>query len=235
VTRKDRIMSKYYHLTSNENAKKILKEGLRPIHGENSAAISDKREGVFLCKKDDIPYWKIILDLPVILEVDDIEDDNVEIYKYTLYSEYVYPNVITFEKIKEVCLDIDIKNAMHNLCIDYLYIFSRFTVQCARYYDYRNKDLHDALILSADSLISVMYNLDYTSCDKKEIMAELKEIGEIGDYSFLDMYYTTGRRLYQQLILYPQDDLTERRREIYRYLKKYLKGCISVNTGGYCG
>lgn len=42
---------KYYHLTTRENAKSILKNGLLIMHGVNSKAISDERKGIFFVQK----------------------------------------------------------------------------------------------------------------------------------------------------------------------------------------
>lgn len=124
---------KYYHLTTDENAKRILKEGLLPIHGERKDMIHDEREGVFLCCKEDIPYWKIILNLPAILEISNVKIDDENMYNYIDYKEYVYTNKIESKDIKRVNMKVETTEAMKTLSHRYIMSLSLFTVHCARY------------------------------------------------------------------------------------------------------
>ena len=96
-------------------------------------------------------------------------------------------------------------------------------------------DLWEDIKYTTDALLFVLPSLDYSSVDKKEIRNELKTAGENGCFTFLDTYMFTSNRLYQQLALYPEDELSTKRNKIYKYIKKYLSGCLSVNTGGWCG
>lgn len=192
-----------------------------------------------MCKRKDIPYWQILLGLDAVLEINGIEIDENNVYDYSYYSEYVYEKSISASDIKRVYLKTNKTKAMHDLCLSYLDSLSIFTVDCARYYYHKDKDYdliqYEDLECMADCIIAVMRNLDYSVCTKKEIKNHLKEEGEAGAYTFCDMYFDTGTKLYQQLILYPEDGLSEKRKQIYCYFKKYLKGCFDVNTGGWCG
>ena len=128
---------------------------------------------------------------------------------------------------------------MKELCISYLDTLSTFTMMCADYYDRRiNSECADefkeSLKCIGNSIIVAMRSLDYSVCDKKEIKNHMKESGNEGTITFLDKYWNTDKRLYQQLLYYPEDDLTDMRVAINKYFKKYLRGCLSVNTGGWC-
>ena len=233
------MKTKYYLLTTKENAEIILKEGLKPITGNRLKIIDDKREGIFLCKKKDIPYWQIILNLPVVLSISDIEIDEECVYHYINYNEYVYEEEIPANKIKRSYCDIFMNKskAMHDLCILYIRSLSRFTVDCAKYYFYNKTDekLYEIINREADTLIYVLKNLDYSSCSKKEIKDALIQADERGNYTFCDRYLNTSNQLFTQLIYYPHDKLFEKRDVIYRYIKENFEDVLLINTGSWCG
>lgn len=233
------MCEKYYHLTTEENAKRILEEGLLPIHGEHKNMIHDEREGIFLCGEKDVPYWKIILGLSVVLEVSNIKIEEENIYNYSYYKEYVYEKKIESENIRRVKMENKKANAdaMKDLCYQYLYWLSSFTVHCARYYFYDMEEemLHESIDIDADCLLAVLPHLDYSICGTDEIKEFLIEEGDSGEYTICDKYVPTGHRLYVQLIHYPKDDLSTKRRKIYEYIKDTFKGCLRVHTGGWCG
>ena len=95
---KEVVMSIYYHLTTEDNAKKILKEGLKPMIGDNSSLVEESKPAIYLSDFESIIYWKIILDRNVILQVDcDIEPKKCN---YSLYNEYILHREIPAEKIQ---------------------------------------------------------------------------------------------------------------------------------------
>ena len=79
-----------------------------------------------------------------------------------------------------------------------------------------------------------MYNLNYNYTDKKSIINEIKMQVEGIGYTLCDMYFNAGKRLYEMLIEYPEDDLSENRKKIYDYIYKNLDGCLDIDTGGFC-
>lgn len=226
----------YYHLTTEENAKRILKEGLK---------INNEEEGIFLCKKHDIPYWMIVLNLSAILEIRGLEECNIEEYdNYIEYQEYVYKKDIEPDKISRRTMRPRKKKAMEYLCYQYLNSLSAFTVDCAVYYFYADdpdiegydgEERLEDLKCYADALLAVLPNLNYSLLSKDDIKQYLKQLGNSGEYTICDSYEPTGRKLYVQLIHYPEDEVSEKRRKIYEYIKTTFKGCLSINTGGWCG
>lgn len=234
----------YYHLTTEENAKRILKEGLKTNIGERRAMIDDERTGIFLCKKSDVPYWMILLNLPVILEVHDLDELDMEDYSYIKYHEYIYNKDITPDKISRSTIKPRKKKAMEYLCYRYIDSLSSFTVQCAVYYYYANdpdikgydgEERLESLKYDANALLAVLPNLDYSILSKDDIKQHLKREGESGEYTICDSYEFTGHKLYVQLIHYPEDEFSEKRKQIYEYIKTTFKGCLGISTGGWCG
>ena len=238
---------KLYHLTTEANATKILKTGLKPHAGKRSKLAGDERYGIFLCEKKDIAYWQIILNLPVLLEVtfdadklaSEIESKVMDYFKYTYYSEHIYTKDIPASNIKRVTMQLKTKRAMQRLCVSETYSISRFCELCARYYDedgyyYGDKELYEDLVADVDTLLFVLPHLDFGS-NKKSVINAIKQAGENCMYTLCDWYYNEGKRLYQKLIEYSEDELTRKRNKLYRFIVKNLDGCLEVNTGGWCG
>lgn len=236
-------METYYHLTTKENAHKILVEGLKPINGERRKMVNDSREGIFMCKKEDIASWQIILDLPVILEINNIETNKEQEWNYTLYSEILYDKPIPAEDIKESNIKITKskrRKKMRELCEDYIRSFNHFCVLCARYYNNLGDESYYRQVKEyAESLLVVIPKLDYSVLTKEEIKEFLKNEGDSGEYTICDDYApgyeSTKHRLYVQLQYYPKDGLYPYRKQIYEYIKTTFKGCLRISTGGWCG
>ena len=232
-------MSIYYHLTTEDNAKKILKEGLKPMIGDNSSLVEESKPAIYLSDFESIIYWKIILDRNVILQVDcDIEPKKCN---YSLYNEYILHREIPAEKIQISTFcesNSEYKSCMKKLCNDYLWIFSEFCSDCAYYYSgmqaVKREEFFKELLISSKSIVNTMYNLNYNYTDKKSIINEIKMQVEGIGYTSCDIYFNTGKRLYEMLIEYPEDDLSENRKKIYDYIYKNLDGCLDIDTGGFC-
>lgn len=80
-------MAYLYHVTTEENAKSILKNGLIPKIGERSQLVGETEKYVYLCGRKDVPFWSLILDKPVVLRVEmkDGEVDENNVYQYSYY------------------------------------------------------------------------------------------------------------------------------------------------------
>lgn len=231
-------MNKYfYHLTDKENLKSILTSGLEPRIGENSKRAQEEENQIYLCKRCDLPYWKILLKKNIVLQIKDINEDETRAYPYNLYDEYLYDKNIPAENIKRVYTPAPTEKHMKRLCQSYIESLNRITTTFARYcYDKDGYEIQtDQLEQSMHCLLYCLNNLDYSVCTKKEIRQQLKADGECGEYTFLDTYLDTGHRLYEQLILYEGMELIEERTKLYNYIKTTFKGCLDINTGGWTG
>ena len=123
-------MSYLYHITNRANLDSILKNGLIPQIGKNSLKNNEKRPYVFLCIKEHIPYWQILLEIDdaVILSIDtsglNIDNSAWICYKF-LYEELCFENNIPPESIRVVDYTINftknyIDECMTNLCKGFL-------------------------------------------------------------------------------------------------------------------
>ena len=231
-----------YHITSKETAKQILKEGLKPSIGENSKIANETEAVIYLCSRKSVPFWQILLKQYTVLEVDETDLDLSAHYKYTNYDEYLIKTPIPADKIKRTRISKPAYSYMRKLCLMYLHVISCYCRNCARYYDYiedydekTKKEKHDCLDYDGKLLVHIMNRLDYSKLEKQEIRDEIKMIGDSGQYSLCDYYYDTDNRLYQQLLHYPDDDMSKTRKQINKYIRENLKYCLRVNTGGWCG
>ena len=228
-----------YHVTTMDAAKQILKTGLIPNIGPNSRVCHEETPRIYLCDKKDIPFWNILLDKNVILKIefDHNELENYEEVSYKDYGEYMSTSSIPADKIKLSRIKIDKEDAMKKLCIDTLYAISDVTRKVADYYNRPQWAhlTHDDIMQHLDVTICILERLDYSSLTKQHIKKELKLMGEeLCMNTFVDYYFNTNLRLYQQLTQYPKDDLTEKLSTLRKLIENKLKGCLTVNTGGYC-
>lgn len=239
----------YYHFTTKEALPNILKQGLQPCIGDRSNMAGETQPAIYLCRKNDLKYWRIILGLPVVLKIkNDIQLFNKDVYHYSYYQEYMYTQPIPPENISVVsknCRPYN-KMAMHDLCLSYISTISNICVRVARYYTYKDtnklpewltsKNLQNAITTT----LHVLNKLDYNVCTTKEIRKELREVGD-GGYALTDYYnvnFDTNKkpkRLYTMLIKFEKDELFSCRRELYKVITSTFKKCLDVDTGGWTG
>lgn len=236
-------MKTLYHVTKKEKLKEIMKEGLKPQIGENSALCFEQEPSVYLCDRKSAVYWAIMLDADTVIRVQhDFAEGEVEEYQHSSVKEYITSVVIPSECLKRdygVITEKSRAKAMRELCEDYIHGLSYICTEYARYYTndghgtYMSKYLHDYLASATRATIKVMENLDYSVMPPAEIRSLLREIGENGGYTYDDKYMDSGFRLYQMLRRYPSDDLEIFRKQLYKLMTKKLKGTFRVNTGGW--
>lgn len=248
---------KLYHLTTSKNATKILTTGLKPKKGTRSKIIDDKRMGIFLCEYKDIPYWQIILGLPVILEVQVPVTEDMR-YEYSYASEYVYESFIPASDIKvsKITVTQTARNkAMKKICIESLHSLSQLCENCVNFYyesldeetviiasvgtvDYveqsYTEELYESIVAETNSLSFYLPHLDYSVVPQKRLVSELKKMANNGAFTICDEYYNTGKRLYQLLLDYKDELLAKKFKRIHQCMVKSLKECLDTETGGYC-
>ena len=235
-----------YHITSKENAEKILKEGLKPMLGPNSKLCGETEKLIYLCRRKDIPYWRILLNRDVVLQIseDGIVENDMETFEYTNYLEKMLKQPIKPKHIKKVYIPKTQTEQMKQLCFEYIYNLSRFCVICARYYYYIDEygesseyitETLNEIKHSAKWLKGVLPNLDYSVLTKQEIKDQIRKMGEDCEYTICDLYCMENKKLYQKLIEFGDDELSDDRKFVYDFIKKNLKGCLTIDTGGWCG
>lgn len=223
-----------YHLTSKENIPSILKEGLKPSVGKNSKKANDNKPSLYLCEYEDIEYWQIILGYDSLLKVKVDDKDSCNKFEYSTYSEFIYEDTIAPDKIEVIPLNPPSQYKYEKLLLSYLNTISTACIYCADYYSREYTNLKEDIVLNAINTVRIVGDkLDYNKIDTYKIRKELKEIGEEGYYTFLDMYLNTGKKLWEQLIYYPCDNLKEPREWLYNFINKNFKGCLDLCTGGW--
>ena len=92
----------YQHVTTSENAEKILKEGLKPMIGPNSQLNREEEKFIYLCEREDIKFWRIILGRYTILEIDDAAVGEYQEFNYSKYSEIFIDYPVEPQHIRKV-------------------------------------------------------------------------------------------------------------------------------------
>ena len=229
------VLYPMYHLTKKSKVASILNEGLRPDLGDNSSKVDEQDKGVYLCVKEHIKYWQILIDCDALIEEKCIMTHDCECRRYHPYDEYIYKGIIPGVYCKEVELPPIDGDAMRELCLRYINALSAACTTAARYYEgntsIEEEYLDGLLIIS----LAVENKLDYSYLTTEEKKKYLTDLGEEGDYTFLDAYKDTGRKLYEQLIHYPDDSTKDKRVRLYEYIKRVFSDCLDLDTGGWTG
>lgn len=242
----------YYHLTTQDALPDILTHGLTPRIGTRSKMVGEQTPAIYLCRRQDIPSWKIILNLPVLLKIKQLDLSQPKFYQYSCYGEYLYTEPIPPEQIEVVHYHTTSypDDIMKSLCLTYIHDISRLCVLITQYYTYRDTNQHaewmttDYIKYSLMTYTSILENLDYTTCTKQEIRQELREIGD-GGTAFTDKYLyqlynnpdaippIKTPRLYTMLIQFQKDELYPYRKKLHKLIVNKFQGCLRVNTGGW--
>ncbi|MCD8083582.1 MAG: hypothetical protein LUE86_08805 [Clostridiales bacterium] len=243
-------MRKYvYHLTTKENAKRILKEGLLPQCGEHSMLNGDTEKFIYLTDRKDIPYWKAIIGGDTILRIDQsaIDESKLERWEYPQYAEYLYTEKIPAEAVSKAygAFSLD-REKMADLCLSYLDSVSNLCVRFAQWVTYEDaepgplKERADTrgreVPLDAESLLFILKRLDFSAVDKKSLRRHLREAGEDGEYTVCDRYDVPGSRMRLYELLGKDSHATPETKEIYQLLvKAFGRRAVNYPPLNSCG
>lgn len=226
-----------YHITNKKNIESITKNGLKPNIGSHSKKLETKPV-LCLTEKEYIPYWKILLGLKstAIFKIDFVSDDFAEI-NYCCYKEIRTKTSISPEHLTLVEIEPDQtkhQKAMRELCESRIYTFSWLCQSCARLYtDGIQKTMtHSEIDNFLNKEYAVLKNLDFSMLTSKEKQELLKDLGESGEFTFLDQYLNTEKKLYQ-LSMYDDPHTRKIRRKIEKLIAKAFDGCLDMCTGGW--
>lgn len=226
-----------YHLTDQNSVAKILISGLVPKIGENSKLCQEQHAYIYLCDRISVPYWQIILNKPCVIRIPYHVISDTKRYDYGNYCEFLTQESIPAEYITEILMPVfDRANIMHQLNLSYLKSISYTCVSLARYYHYQDKDMTDYLRRNLNILTHTLNNLDYSVSNETALIDYLTAYGDDGEYAFTDTHMNTPTKLWEQLILYPKDELSELRKKLHNYIQQnFSDHLLSINTGGWTG
>lgn len=176
------------------------------------------------------------------------------------YGEYLYMNCIPADHIREIKIPVDKDDqVMRRLCFlhiaDLSYFIANFITKIYAYDEIYGCDKNDPDFLknpekypninaddieyinaNADILLACLSHLDFKKLnknDKKEIKNWLISEGDSGEYTLFDEYFSTGNKLWEQMIFFKKDETFENRHRLYDFIKKNLKFCHRLSTGGF--
>lgn len=237
-----------YHVTTEENAKSILKNGLIPKIGERSQLVGETEKYVYLCGRKDVPFWSLILDKPVVLRVKlkDGEVDENNVYQYSYYSETLAETAIPAERIRKSRVSRSLTDEqMKDLALSYVDMISFICVRFAEYITYINDEPEEkaeedktAIELTIESLKFTLPHLNFSGINAKMLRDHLHERGD-GGCTLCDRYEPNWKegekyiRLYDLLNSHPL--ATDNTKWLYKWLKKTFPRRLRVNTGGWTG
>lgn len=227
-----------YHVTDIKRIGTILKNGLLPMLGNDSAMCNEERAAIFLCEEKDVPYWEILLGKRGVLRVE--SKSQLKSFSCGFYREYYMYDRIPPEYLSIARFSEPKVLHMKQLCINYLFTISHLCVKIIILYHYnQNCDDFQLLLQELDQELSTMLvilsRLDYSKLSFDEIKKALLTYSDDGEYTFLDTYQNTSVRLYEQIDNFATDLTKINRHNLYLFIKETFSGCLDINTGGWTG
>ena len=224
-----------YHITEKKNVEKILNEGLIPKIGPRSEGI-EPEPLICLTEEKYIPIWKILLGIrsPKILRVS-ICPSISHRTAYADYEEYTVSESVSPTVIEPVDVHISRqtrREAMRTLCKSHIYTFSALCTEYAWFYAPGKKDPCDHSEAWLKSECDILERLDYSVLSTEEKRTLLKDLGESGEYTFLDTYKNTDKKLYQ-LSMYDDPCTYNIRLKFEKLISDAFNDCLDLNTGGW--
>lgn len=223
-----------YHITDQRHARQIMEQNcLVPSIGENSR-FYETRPLVYLCAREFVANWMCILNKDTVLEVQ-LEDGVLSEYAYTGYSEYYADQPLYPEEIRDVSKDItetERIEANTAVCSSYLWQLNRLCVGYGTYYDLGSGTLED-LIDDTRFFLYLVGHLDYKAVPKQQLLETMEEMEDSCCYAFTDVYHMSGKRMWEQLIHYPEDESAPLRRQLYDFVAEHVPQIAYYQTGGW--
>lgn len=229
-----------YHVTTADHLPDILKQGLRPQVGPNSALCGTSFGFVYLCDYHSIPYWAIMLKRPVVLRVR-VKQDTPDMHDCNYYG---YREFATGRPIPKECLSVYktnlskplLQRTMRKLCLRYLDTVSNLCVKFLHYYHFETQFPYNLTCLTdyARTILHVLRNLDYHCLSDQEMTSHIIAYAESGEYAFTDQYLNTNLKLYEAISNIPdQDESTDIRQQLTQWMKTNWKSALFLSTGGW--
>ena len=96
-------MTTLYHVTSADSVERILRYGIHPKVGANSALVHEKNGLVCLTDRDSFPYWAVLLGRDSVLRVDVTGlEPALHRRKASPFAEYVTTSYISPRRVREI-------------------------------------------------------------------------------------------------------------------------------------
>lgn len=183
---KKRKCEKLYHVTTPECVDSILKDGLIVQIGENARLNGAEDPYVYLCYEKDVPFWMILLQRSVILEVTGFKGA-MESFQYDGYAELMALDSIPAKHIRVSDWKPDLAKAMEHLCISYVFLLSSLCEDIVDYYEYGyscDKEYRNHLMENIWSVTLTLQRLDFTTVDPEELKQAIRDSKD-GSYGFV--------------------------------------------------
>lgn len=238
----------YYHLTTRPAKNRILTNGLLPKVGVRSRQNGETQAAVYLCDETSLPYWRAILRLPILFQVDEHALNNHRaVLDYSLYSEYRAYDPIPPEALTPVNDDTfgqPTKKDRASLYTSYLCSLSDMLVYLFYLCEHRRmgeqkpnfKQTTRELRFAIPNVLTILEQFDDADQDPKQIRNTFQQLGDEGTTTMFDTYNNTPERIYEHVVNYPPSLFPNSkllRRRISTFFQTHLKPYLDIDTGGW--
>lgn len=221
-----------YHVTTSDKIDSILEHGLTPQIGPNSEFAHEDTPAVYLCDRESIAEWAIMLGKDRVLRVFDVNPHDLDMVTYSCGTEFVYYGSIDPSNIVEYKEAIPFEEGMKRLAKKTFEDLSFLTARITRSYDTGYVDpetLNDCCYGVLNGCAHVNFKCVSNPTQRKW----LRDYADEGEYAFTDVYQNTTTRLWEQLILWDDPVTQEWRQRLHDFIQQNFRHLLYLDTGGY--
>lgn len=237
----------YYHVTTKDKLPDIMKDGLKPMVGENASAVNEEEPAVYLCRRRDIPYWLVLTNGNTVLKIDR-HGLNLPLksWAYDNYEEYTTDKGIDPKWISRTPFPgrHDRLEAMRDLARSHVYALSYMCFSALRtewqwLTDNLSEEaeaelINDAKVIAEDITINIgiMSRIDFTAISQQEIAKIVRGHSNNDCYvTFADSYFNkdlnpdipdAGKRCWQHLANVELPELKDACLKLHKFIKKVI-------------
>ncbi len=237
----------YYHVTTKDKLDAIMKEGLKPTIGKNSASVNEDEPAIYLSNRRDIPYWSILLRTDTVLKIDSRGIDLDEwSWTYDNYEEFRTHKPISPQWITKSSRPNKAESfaAMRDLAKSYIYTLSYMCFAAIRTeWSWLNDDLSaegETRVIEAAKTIAgditanleIMSYIDFGTITQREIARVVRKHSNDACYiTFADSYFSkdsdpdvpdAGKRCWQHLANIEMEEMKDACLELHKFIKKVI-------------
>lgn len=249
----------YYHVTTKDNVPAIMKDGLIPGKGSNSANAGEQDHAIYLAPSDSVPHWFILTGSDTVLKIDR-KGLQSSVTGSVTYGEHgrQYDEIRAAASIPPKWISIsenpskeELDDAMRSLAVNYLYMLSHMcyaalVMEWTLLHGNTDEDMAENLADSIMSNLDILSRIDFSILSQEEMARHIQHYSNDECFvTFADSYFDrdrnpdipdAGKRCWEHLANVQIEQLKDACLALNQFIEKEIPAYVRwlPGTGGFC-